>query len=405
MKYYTLYQLNKSVQKLINGINKEFWITAEISQARIGYHAYLDLVQKEGESVVAKSRANIWNIYLKGLKHKLGESFDQLMQAGTKVMLKVNVTFHEVYGLSLAVTDIDPAYTMGELELQRQETIKRLEKEELMDAQKQLSLPRVVQRIAVLTSPDAAGYTDFLNQLERNEYGYRFALQLFPAAVQGPRSVSELIAQLQRVPPRAFDAIVLIRGGGARLDLQAFDEYELAAKVAQCSLPIITGIGHQRDTSVCDMVSYLALKTPTAVAEHLIQRCLQFEAELEQLVENIRQLSKQECQWARESLKELQYRLQQAMRQRIKEEQMGLANMEWRIAGQAERQVERQRELLGQLEKRLRLVDPQRLLERGYVMAFQEGKPLSATNKLDKGDELQLKTAIQQVRVTVNQAE
>lgn len=402
MKYYTLYQLNKSIQKLVNEINKDFWITAEISQAQIGHHAYLDLVQKEGESVIAKSRANIWNVYLKGLKHKLGDSFGELMQAGTKVMLKVSVTFHEVYGFSLAITDIDPAYTMGELELQRQATIKRLEQEGLMSLQQELSLPQVVQRIALLTSPDAAGYTDFVNQLEQNSYGYQFHIQLFPSSVQGKKAVRELISQLERVARlQNFDALVIIRGGGARLDLQAFDEYDLAAAIAKCPLPIITGIGHQRDISVSDMVSNLTLKTPTAAAEHLIQRCLQFEMGIESRVMDMRQLAQSQCQAALDELNDRKFKLQQEARQHLQREEMRLANLEWSFSGQAERQVERQAELLGQMEKRLKLLDPQRLLERGYVMAFQKGKPLKPDAQLSAGDELSLKTASQEVRVTV----
>lgn len=404
MKYFTLKQLNQSIQKLINGINREFWISAEIAQVNLGYHAYLELVQKEGEQIIAKSRANIWNMYLSGLRHKLGDQLDTLLQVGTKVLLKVSVSFHEVHGLSLAIIDLDPSYTLGELEQKRLQTIKQLEEEGLIGLQQALPLPLVLQKIAVISSAEAAGYSDFISQLAKNPYGYQYHTKLFPASVQGLRATREILAQLGKIaslPRGTFDALVIIRGGGSKLDLEAFNSYEVAAFIAQMEIPVLTGIGHQRDISVCDLVAHLPLKTPTAVAEQIIQQSLHFESRVQNSWQQINLLAERQLRASERRLKELGYRLLQTPQRRLQEEQMKLSNKQLQLNYISKRLLDDARNKLQYLEKKVELSNPLLLLQKGYTITYQQGKPLKPNSKIAVDEQITTLTASQTIESLV----
>jgi exodeoxyribonuclease VII large subunit len=276
----TLSQLNDSVRLAVKAsLPGTYWLRAEISDVRITAstgHCYLEFVEKDdaGGNIVAKARGTVWAQTFRTLKPFFEQATGQPFASGLKVLVNVSVDFHKLYGYSLNVTVIDPAYTLGDLFRRRQQIIKRLQDEGVFDLNREIPFPLLPQRIAVITSPTAAGYGDFIDQLTHNPSGYAFAIKLFAATMQGEKSGESIIAALDSVWQRAelFDAVAIIRGGGSASDLSCFDSYELALHCTQFPLPILTGIGHERDDSIVDMVAHTRMKTPTAVAAFLIER-------------------------------------------------------------------------------------------------------------------------------------
>ena len=294
-KHYKLSEVCSIVEEVITMETETYWVQAEIASISVrGGHCYLDLVEKSVGGIVAKMRATIWaNVYAL-LRPYFHEETGTDLQVGMQVLVEATVDFHAVYGLSLNITNIDPTYTIGDLAKQRQETIAKLLAEGVMDMNKSLALPTIVRRIAVISSESAAGYGDFRHQLE--DGGYRFETTLFPAIMQGEHAPKSIIAALDTIANQEeeWDAVVIIRGGGATTDLTCFDDYNLCNHCAQFPLPIITGIGHTKDVSVLDMVSFAPLKTPTAVAQYFVdgrltqaQRLRDLEQRLRRIAENI----------------------------------------------------------------------------------------------------------------------
>ncbi len=273
----TLRQLNGLVRQVLKSqFDAPLWVQAEISELRVASngHCYLELIEKDpsGRTPAAKARGIVWSRTWPGLRMRFEESTGQRLAAGIKVQALVTVEFSEVYGYSLTLLDVDPAYTLGDLARRRREILRRLEEEGVIDLNKELPLPPLLQRIAVVSSATAAGYGDFLRQLEENPYRLRFRTELFPALMQGEGVEESILAALGAIADRSeeFDAVVIIRGGGAVSDLAGFDTYLLAAACAQFPLPLITGIGHERDDTVIDLVAHTRVKTPTAAAQFLI---------------------------------------------------------------------------------------------------------------------------------------
>lgn len=295
MRSYKLSEVCSIVEEVITMETETYWVQAEIASISVrGGHCYLDLVEKSVSGIVAKMRATIWaNVYAL-LRPYFHEETGSDLQVGMQVLVEAIVDFHAVYGLSLNITNIAPTYTIGDLAKQRQETIAKLLAEGVMDMNKSLALPTIVRRIAVISSESAAGYGDFRHQLE--DGGYRFETTLFPAIMQGEHAPKSIIAALDTIANQEeeWDAVVIIRGGGATTDLTCFDDYNLCNHCAQFPLPIITGIGHTKDVSILDMVSFAPLKTPTAVAQYFVderlaqaQRLRDLEQRLRRIAENI----------------------------------------------------------------------------------------------------------------------
>lgn len=267
-----------------NGIGGEQWVTAEVSSLQVNHsgHCYLELTERNAGQQMpsAVCRAVIWANRFRAIaayfRHQTGGD----IQVGMKILVRCQASYHPVYGLSLVITDIDPTYTLGEVERIRQQTIAKLKQEGVFEMNRELELPPVIQRIAVISSATAAGYGDFMNELNRS--GVRFEVTLFQAIVQGEAAESSIISALgEAADEEEFDAVVIIRGGGSVSDLACFDSYNLCYHIAQFPLPVITGIGHDRDVSVADMVACLSLKTPTAVATHIVERAMAFLARLD----------------------------------------------------------------------------------------------------------------------------
>lgn len=272
------------------------WVTAEISEMTENYagHCYLELVEKQEENIRSRARAIIWSSRYRLLKSFFENAAGQQLRAGLQVLVKVKIEYHEIYGLSLVINDIDPAFTVGDMALKRQAIISQLQEDGVFTMNRELDFPLFPRRIAVISSRNAAGYTDFINHIRNNGYGYVFYTALFESAMQGQETEKSIINALDRIAERIslFDLVVIIRGGGSQTDLSWFDNYNIAYHITQFPLPVITGIGHEKDLSVSDMVAHLSLKTPTAVADYIIECVAQIEARLNEMSADIKNLAR-----------------------------------------------------------------------------------------------------------------
>lgn len=286
----SLHELNIRIKKSIsNNFRETYWVVAEISELHVNRsgHCYLELVEKDKDTdeIIARSRATIWSFTFRMLKPYFETTTGNELTAGIKILVNVSVEYHELYSLSLNVKDIDPAYTIGDLAKKRQEIILRLEKEGVINMNKELDLPSVPQRVAIISSASAAGYGDFTGQIENNRYGYKFYYKLFNAYMQGNDAAGSIIHALDKIYELEdlFDVVIIIRGGGSQSDLSCFDNYDLAFHITQFPIPVISGIGHERDDTIVDIVAHTKVKTPTAAAELLISRIADFENYIDNL--------------------------------------------------------------------------------------------------------------------------
>ena len=293
-----LSELNKLIrEKMLDAFPGSLWVVAEISELKINRtgHCYLELIEHDNDEIVARARATVWSYTFRMLKPYFETTTGQLFSQGIKILVNVTVEFHSVYGLSLNIRDIDPTYTIGDLVRQRNEIIKRLKQAGVFDMNRELSLPLVPQRIAVISSSTTAGYLDFMNELENNRNKFRFFVTLFEATMQGEEAPSSILNAFDRIfaAEDQFDLVVIIRGGGAVADLNCFDNYDLAFAVTQFPLPVVTGIGHEKDDTITDLVAHTRLKTPTAVAEFLVQGLQRFLDHLEEKTTEVIHLVKE----------------------------------------------------------------------------------------------------------------
>jgi len=292
-----------------------YWVTAEISEIKenISGHCYLELIEKlpDDKNVRARVKAVIWSKRYRLLKYHFENVTGESLREGMKILVRTKIEYHEIYGLSLVISDLDPSYTAGEMALKRQLIIKKLEDEGIFSMNKELEFPVLPQRIAVISSVNAAGYTDFVRHLKGNSQGYAFYLALFEAIMQGSETEKSIISALDRIAerPELFDVVVIIRGGGSQSDLSWFDNYNIAFYITQFPIPVLTGIGHEKDLSVTDLVAYLALKTPTAVADHLITCLADAENNLKAMSDAISGFSGSVIEYNRNLLESLRSKL------------------------------------------------------------------------------------------------
>jgi exodeoxyribonuclease VII large subunit len=280
----TLYDLNHNLKEALNvSFAGNYWVIAEISEMSVNSsgHCYLELIEKtqDSENIIAKARATIWSYTFRMLKPYFETTTGHSFTAGLKILFSASVEFHELYGLSLNIKDIEPSYTIGDLSRKRSEIIRKLQNEGIMNMNRELPLPIVPQKIAIISSPTAAGYGDFLDHIAKNNFGFKFYCKLFPATMQGNGAEDSVISAFEKIFEHEsfFDLVVIIRGGGSQSDLSCFDSYEIASNIAQFPLPVISGIGHERDETIADMVSHTRMKTPTAVADFIITKVAEFE--------------------------------------------------------------------------------------------------------------------------------
>jgi len=378
-KFFTLLQLNKSIRNLIASINREFWIVAEIAHIQIQEHAYLELVQKENERIVAKARGIIWGNILQLILIELGETLPLLLKTGSNIRCRVAVNFHEVYGLALHINAIDAFYTLGEMEQQRLQTLAKLEQSGLLYMQQKLLLPPVLQKIAIVSSETAAGFGDFINQLNNNSWGYRFEITLFPTGVQGENAIPSLVEQIGNVDKR-FDVLAIIRGGGAKLDLEIFNAEAVATAIARCPIPVLTGIGHQRDSTIADRTAYLSLKTPTAVAEFILQHNLQFEGKIFDLMRKIALHSSGKINKQYALLNNFRLGLIREMHEKISRERIRQQHLDIGVKTISKEKVRNAQHRVEIFEQFFRVSNPKYLLAKGYFLIRQQHTYLKVTD-------------------------
>jgi exodeoxyribonuclease VII large subunit len=425
----TLFELNALVRRTVElQMNREYWVQAEISEARESRgHCYMELIEKDGHNPVpiAKASARCWRNTWMLLAPYFERTTGQTLHAGMKVLLKVYPQFHEAYGFSWIVTDIDPTYTMGDMARRRQEIINQLKAEGVFDLQKELPIPMCAQRIAVISAATAAGYGDFCNQLADNEYGFRFVTQLFEAAMQGEQVETSVIAALDRINEQIerFDVVVIIRGGGATSDLSGFDTLALAENVANFPLPIITGIGHERDESILDIISNTRVKTPTAAAAFLIQHQKKTLDHIESAQTAVINRTGRLLAEAESRIDAFTARIPAAATMAVAHQKMRLQRLSAGISAAAPRRLQSmgyrldataaaikplvKRILTGRshqlamLQQRVAGLDPALLLKRGYSITTAGGKTVRDPKMLKPGDELETRMEKGTVKSTV----
>ena len=394
MEALSLYDLNALVRRSLEQcLPDEYWVQAELSDVRTNStgHCYLEFIQKDSRSnnLIAKARGTIWANVYRLLKPYFEESTGQAFVSGIKVLVQVTVSFHELYGYSLTVQDIDPTYTLGDMARRRREILKQLEEEGVLTLNKELEMPVLPQRIAVVSSPTAAGYGDFCHQLKNNSRGFFFHTELFPALMQGDRVEESVLSALDAILNRQedFDAVV-IRGGGATSDLSGFDTYLLAAACAQFPLPIITGIGHERDDTVLDSVAHTRVKTPTAAAEYLIN-CMDLVAdELEVLISQLHESVRSRLTEEHRKLISYRNRIPSAVVRRVSDAKLALLTTRKDISLAVQTSLSRQRHRLELLQQRLADASPEKMLARGYSITLKDGKVVKNAAMLNEEDEI-----------------
>ena len=407
-KRLTLFELNHLVRDVLEcEMPDEYWVEAELSECHESKgHCYMELIQKDERNAtpIAKADAKCWASKWMLIRPYFERTTGERLRAGMKVLLKVYPQFHEAFGFSWIVTDIDPTYTLGDMARKRQEIIRQLKEEGVFDLQRELELPLFCQHIAVISSESAAGYGDFCHQLSDNPYGFQFQTQLFPAIMQGEGVSQSIISALENiyngqcstvngqwsmVNGQCFDCVVIIRGGGATSDMSGFDTLSLAENVANFPLPIITGIGHDRDESILDMVSHTRVKTPTAAAAFLVDH-------LKGVLDTIEGAQSLITHYARQKLSTLQSQLatiQEILPKlflavKIRQDAR-IENLEARFPLLAERRLTAERHRLQLTEEKLKALDPQLLLKRGYSITLHNGKAVHNPLALKAGDEIE----------------
>ena len=425
-KALTLLELNSLVRKTIElSFPDEYWVQAEVSEVReVRGHCYMELIEKDeyGNTPVARASAKCWKSTWMLAKPNFERVTGQSLHAGLKVLLKVYPQFHENFGFSWIVSDIDPQYTMGDMARKRQEIIRTLRDEGVFDLNRELSLSAFANRIAVISSAGAAGYGDFCNQLDNNEYGFYFAHSLFPAVMQGERIEASVIAALDAINEHIddFDCVVIIRGGGATSDLSGFDTLALAENVANFPLPVITGIGHERDESVLDMVSNTRVKTPTAAAAFLINNLKQTSDLIDDLRDRITNAVTSRMEYESQRLNRLSdklpllfsiikekqvshinslsNRLMIASHKVLSDSDMYLSNLYSRLSSASLSRINKESHRLDVLSERIRSNDPALLLKKGFSMTTLNGKVVRNADDVKSGDVIE--TTVENGRIS-----
>lgn len=410
MESVTLLELSKLIAGCISGsLPGTYWVQAEISSMNIagaGGHCYLELVQKDpsGRRFLAKVKANVWASIWARLKVRFEQSTGQYLQVGMKVLLQVEVQYHEVYGLSLVVYDIDPTYTMGDMARRRREILAQLEADGVIGLNRELPMPMVPQRIAIVSSATAAGYGDFCNQLDGNPYGFRFTMQLFPALMQGDGTEASVIQALNAIARQCdrWDVVVIIRGGGSVSELSCFDSYMMAMNIANFPLPVITGIGHERDDTVCDVVAHTKVKTPTAAAELLLARVLDSAQAMENLARRMAQALDNRMNVEKLRLQSLAQTIP-SLFLLLKEKQEKKLDQIWgRMTWAVERMFTEQRHRLDMIGQKVESANPERILARGYSITVKDGHAVTSASALRKGDVITTRLADGTIESTIN---
>jgi exodeoxyribonuclease VII large subunit len=438
----TISKLNDQIGKVLSEtFVAPVWVTAEINHISLNRsgHCYLELIDKneKSDNITAQARGTIWANTFRMLKPFFEQTTGQVFTEGIKVLIKTKVNFHKLYGLSLNIIDIDPSYTLGDLARRRKEILKKLEATGMMELNKSHVLPAAIKRIAIISSATAAGYEDFLNELNINEYKYKFDCTLFEAFMQGNKTESSLISALNCINDDVYnyDVVAILRGGGSKADLSAFDNFEIASYIMQFPIPVFTGIGHERDESVCDIVANLSLKTPTATADFIVSHNRSFEENIEYFFNSIHDYAQEYLSDNKLLIKDISTKISLAVPKIIKNEndflnkisyhshikaknflkskEIFLNNKTHLLKTLSPSKILQKREQLNNLQhwlgnspismirhkkseldrysQLIRITDPAQVLKRGYSITSLNGKAMKSANEITKGSILQTK--------------
>lgn len=396
-RHITLFELNRLVREAIeDSLPMEYWVEAELSECRESRgHCYMELIQKDEQTAtpIAKASAKCWANKWLTIRPYFERTTGQQLHAGMKALLQVYPQFHEAYGFSWIVTDIDPTYTLGDMARKRQEIIQKLKAEGVFDLQKELQLPVFCQRIAVISSQTAAGYGDFCNQLADNPYGFKFETQLFPAIMQGEGVEQSIISALEQIYDMPFDCVVIIRGGGATSDMSGFDTLALAENVANFPIPIITGIGHERDESILDMISHTRVKTPTAAAALLIDHLKGVLETIEGAQSMITHYVQQKLSIANSQLSIISEAIPRLFSIVKTRQEAKIDALYTRLPMLIERRFTSESHRLQLMDEKLKALDPTLLLARGYSITMHNGRAVKDASQLPPGAEIETRLA------------
>ena len=411
----TLFDLNKRIRNSIEQtFTDSYWIIAEISELKINNsgHCYLELIEKDPDQdkIIARARATIWSYTFRMLKPYFETASGISLDKGIKILVKAKVTFHEQYGLSLNILDIDPGYTLGDMERKRQEALRQLEKDGVLEMNKQITFPIAPQRIALISSETAAGYKDFMNQLLSNSYGFKYYVKLFPAIMQGDEAIQSNIKALDKIYLHInfFDIVVIIRGGGSKSDLSCFDNYNLAYHITQFPIPVLTGIGHEQDTSVADLAAHTKLKTPTAVAGFIIKQTNSLDQYLEEVQTTVISLVNDCLQNKQEQIADLSRKLVRIGNNVLIKNSKNLSRLSYSFEKRTNMFLQAKKDFLKYSQSALRslsgkfiiekkhylqivlktinYMDPKKVLERGYTLTYHNGTIIKNGSGLSLGD-------------------
>ncbi|NJN33425.1 MAG: exodeoxyribonuclease VII large subunit [Saprospiraceae bacterium] len=409
-KHNTLHELNVFLRRVVAlNFTESVWVTAEIGQINESRgHYYLSLLEKNEDEIVAQIQAVIWARDFARIRRQLsanteGVSADTVLTDGMSIKFRGRLEFHEVYGLKIIIEEIDATYTIGKLELQRLKTIAELKKAGLIGKNSQLFLPRVVQRIAVISSETAAGWQDFLNHIVKNDYGYRFDIQLFQSAMQGSLVERTMLQQLETIKAEKqnFDAIVIIRGGGARLDLAAFDTPSVCEAVARSPLPVLVGIGHDVDQTILDLVAHTSLKTPTAVADFILAHNARFETMILEVNQFVKQYAAEKLREGALQLRQMEDFLKFKTTSSLAQEKLNLKNYLAILPISAHRKIKAESRELDNVDLIIDFLGIESTLKRGFSITRFKGRALTDSAEIQSGDllETQLLTGVIESRV------
>ena len=406
---YSLFELNEYIRRVIAlNFAEPIWVTCEIAQIKeVRGNIYLDLVQHDNKTdeITAQISGNIWYKTFLFLQNKLGSLLPSILAQGTQVMLKVQVEFNEKYGIKLIIEDIDPSFTIGQMEMKRQKIIQQLKDEGYIELNKLLKLPRVIQHIAVISSSNAAGYIDFTNHLHSNIYGYEYKVTLFQVSLQGLNTEKEVCSALQSIHDfsQNYDCIVIIRGGGSKPDLAWFDNYNIGTAIAKSRLPVITGIGHDIDSTVADIVANISIKTPTAVADFVVENNLGFETSIIETAGWISKLSRQLIKQHEVNLAGISQILKLLPTDILRQYYSKLDITSQKILLATKNKLKHNHQLLDLAAKQLALSDPVNILKRGYTIIRQDGKVITRSKLFNKEKSIEIQFSDNTIKIPDNE--
>jgi exodeoxyribonuclease VII large subunit len=391
-----LSELNANIKTAIeSAFPLTYWVIAEVSEIKVKQngHAYFELVEKNDSQILAKITANCWSYTYRKLSQKFEQAANESIKAGMKILVSVAVTYHEQYGLSLNIKDIDPSYTIGDKALKKIEVIDRLKKEGIFDLNKKHVLPICPQNIAVITAPDAAGYRDFFVYIEQNQYGYKVNHALFSAIMQGASAEQSIIVALNKIEKckGIFDMVVIIRGGGSAVDLDCYDSYGLAAQVARFSLPVVTGIGHEKDESVVDMVAHTKCKTPTDVAGFIISGMREYEEKVINIFREIKIRTERTLTMYGHRLQIMQQKMA-SLPARLDQIYSNLVIAKNKLIADIRHFLQTEIHRIEKIGSSIKLTDPINVLKRGYSITYVNGKVVRSPQNVVDGEMMMTKT-------------